>query len=188
MSSWYAGATLPSGREPTSAQTELMNKAWSEASVTAANTYGTVGMFGYERSDADDCPWGDCEDEYYFYMTFVPFEDIRNTAADFRMWFQIGQSTSDWHGVQTTGPYTSDTALEPVSSINSNFASDLNFDNDSDFRGVIGFSTYSVTIWRFVPRWEQDETDGSVDRIEKGRLLTCEYDGAITAVSATVRF
>ena len=107
------------------------------------------------------------------------------------MWFQIGQSTSEWHGVEYTntgGSMTSDTDLEPVSSTNNNFASDLNFDNDSDFRGVIETTTYMATIWKFIPRWEQDETDGSIDRIEKGRLLTCEYDGAITGASTTIRF
>ena len=149
-------------------------------------------MFGYERSDGDSCPWGDCHDEYYFYMQFQPFEDIRATSgAVFRLWFQIGTSTSDWHGVEYTNsspPMTVNTDLQPVSSTNNNFASDLNFDNDSDFRGVIDVTTYLVQIWKFIPRWEQDETDGSIDRIEKGRVLTCEYDGAITGTSTTVRF
>ena len=167
-----------------------MNEAWSAASTTAANTYGTVGMFGYERSDADDCPWGDCQDEYYFYMQFVPYEDIRNTAgAVFRIWFQIGSSTaSDWHGVENTVTLTADADLVSVSATNGNFANNQNFDNDSDFRGVIGFDPYIVTIWRFIPRWEQDLTDNTLTRMEKGTTVVCEYDGAVNGVSTTVRF
>ena len=80
MSSVYSGATLPSGREPTSAQLDLMNESWTQTDVTADGTEGTVGMFGY-RLDGDACPtvWGDCYDEYYFYMNFVPFADITVT-------------------------------------------------------------------------------------------------------------
>ena len=101
------------------------------------------------------------------------------------MWFQIGDSTSDWHGVEyinTTASLTVDTDLSPVSSTNSNFASNQNFDDDSQFRGRIYVENgkYEVIIWRFIPRWEQDTTDdGSIDRIEKGRILQCEYDDAL---------
>ena len=165
---------------------ELMDEAWSYTSVTAANTYAIVGLFGYERSNSDDCPWGSCEDEYYFWMKFVPFENITAVVSSaFRIWFQIGQSTSDWHGVEyvnTGGNLVLDSDLSPVSSTNNNFASNQNEDNDSEFRGKIYVENglYEVVIWRFIPRWEQDTTDGSIDRIEKGRVLTAEYDGAIT--------
>ena len=194
MSTWYTGSTLPAGRAPSSGQIELMNEAFSQSAVTASNTYGTVGMFGYEREKTDDCPWGDCQDEYYFYMKFVPFENIVSTSgAVFRMWFQIGQSTSDWHGVEyinSAPPIATDVTLDPVSATEGNFSSDINFDNDSDFRGILYTQNglYEVVIWRFIPRWEQDETDGSIDRIEKGRVLTCEYDGAISGSSTTQRF
>ena len=122
-----------------------MDESWTQTDVTADGTEGTVGLFGYQltSSDKDACPtvWGDCYDEYYFYMNFVPFDDISTTQdAVFRIWFQIGDSTSDWHGVEyinTTASLTVDTDLTPVSSTNSNFASNQNFDNDSQFRGQI---------------------------------------------------
>jgi len=160
MSTWYYGSTLPSGREPTSGQLEMMNEVFSVTSVTKADTYGTVGMFGYERNSGDDCPWGECEDEYYFYMRFVPFyADLDSSVSIFRIWFQMGNTTSDWHGVElnnTTGTITVDTDMVPVSSTNSNFASNQNFDDDSEFRGrfYIQNGLYQVVIWRFIPRWE----------------------------------
>ena len=91
------------------------------------------------------------------------------------MWFQIGDSTSDWHGVEyinTAASLTVNTDFVPISSTNSNFASNQNPDDDSEFRGQIKVDPiYEVEIWRFIPRWEQDEDDGSIDRIEKGRIL-----------------
>ena len=137
-----------------------MNENWTQDNVTAPNSQGTVGLFGYEREDGDTCPWIDCEDEYYFYMKFVPFAVITGTMnAKFRLWFQIGDSTSDWHGVEiinTTASISVDTDLEPVSSTNSNFASNANFDDDSEFRGKLYVENgkYEVEIWRFIPRWE----------------------------------
>ena len=96
------------------------------------------------------------------------------------MWFQIGGSTSEWHGVY----YTNDgstlpaaTDLLPVSVTNSNFAANTNFDDNSEFRGqLLNSGTYEAVIWRFVPRWEQTEDDESYVRIEKARILQCEYD------------
>lgn len=69
MTTWYTGAALPSGREPSSSQMSDMEEAWTEDNVTAAGTVGTVGMFGYDNSSCD-MQWGNCEDEYYFYMKF----------------------------------------------------------------------------------------------------------------------
>ena len=84
----YALSVLPTGREPGSSQFALMTDTWTQTDVTKPSTTGKVGLFGYEREDGDDCPWIECEDEYYFYMTFVPFDDIRSTSnAVFRMWF-----------------------------------------------------------------------------------------------------
>ena len=115
-------------------------------------------MFGYERGDGDDCPWTECEDEYYFYMRFQPYADITAASGEvFRIWFQIGGSTSDWHGVEYTsdGAMGTATDLEPVSSTNSNFASNQSFDNDSEFRGqLLNDGTYEAIIWRYIPRWE----------------------------------
>ena len=124
----YTAATLPSGRDPSGSQIDSMNNNWTQDSVTKTGTEGIVGMFGYERGDGDDCPWDECEDEYYFYMRFEPLTSISDQAGYvFRMWFQIGGTTSDWHGVQytNTGGSTlgATTDLEPVSVLNSNFAS-----------------------------------------------------------------
>ena len=188
MSNYYTAATLPSGRDPTASQLADMNTNWQATKVTKASVPGTVGMFGYEVSDADTCPWGEdgseiCSyDEYYFYMKFVPYDDITATAdAVFRILFQIGNDLSDWSGVEyinTSASLTLDTDLTPVSVSNQNIASRLYYDDDSYFRGKIFVENgkYEVVIWRYIPRWEQDETDGSIDRIEKGRLLKGQYD------------
>jgi len=125
-------------------------------------------------------------------MQFEPTVDITATNdAWFRMWFQIGGSTSDWHGVEYNVPsagITTTVDLQPVSSTNNNFASNNNFDDDSEFRGQLTLNPYTATIWRYIPRWEQDETDGSIDRIEKGRVLQCEYDDALQHTSSSTAF
>ena len=95
----YTASTLPSGRDPSNSQLDSMNTSWTQDNVTKTGTTGTVGMFGYENGDCNDTPWDECEDEYYFYMKFEPYAEISGTAFTFRMWFQIGGSTSEWHGV-----------------------------------------------------------------------------------------
>ena len=122
MSNYYTAATLPPGRDPTASQIADMNTNWTATKVTAASSTGTVGMFGYELGDNDTCPWGGdpCYDEYYFYMKFVPYEDIRGTTdAVFRILFQIGnENNSDWSGVEYINPSASmtlDVDLVPVS-------------------------------------------------------------------------
>ena len=72
----YTASTLPSGREPSNSQLDSMNTSWTQDNVTKTGTTGTVGMFGYENGDCNDTPWDECEDEYYFYMTFEPFTEI----------------------------------------------------------------------------------------------------------------
>ena len=54
----YKASTLPSGREPSSSQLDLMDESWVQTDVTKTDTEGTVGMFGYENDDNNDCPWG----------------------------------------------------------------------------------------------------------------------------------
>ena len=173
--------TLPSGRDPTASQLALMSNNWTATGVTKTNTDATVGMFGYELVDGDTCPWGTeddgvtCYDEYYFYMKFVPMYDILSTQdAVFRILFQVGNDFSDWAGVEvinSASPITIDTDMSPVSYSNQNIATRIDKDDDSYFRGKLFVSPYEVIIWRYIPRYEQDETDGSIDRIEKGRLL-----------------
>ena len=56
----------------------------------------------------------------------------------FRIWFQIGSTTSDWHGVEyinSSPPITGTVDFSPVSSTNTVFTTNTNFDNDSEFRG-----------------------------------------------------
>ena len=66
-------------------------------------------MFGYEIGDADTCVWGadgeTCYDEYYFYMKFIPIEDVSASQGRiFRVLFQMGESNSEWHGVEFINP------------------------------------------------------------------------------------
>ena len=48
--------------------------------------------------------------------------------------------------------------------------------------------SYEVEIWRFIPRWEQDEDDGSIDRLEPGRILQMEYDDFNDPVNTSYTF
>ena len=46
---------------------------------------------------------------------------------------------------------------------------------------MLNSGTYEAIIWRYVPRWEQTDPDDDTEpyiRIEKGRVLQCEYDKA----------
>ena len=109
MENAYLLSTLPEGRTPTADQIAEMNTSWTATGITKTSTIGTVGMFGYEISDADTCYWGEdngvCYDEYYFYMKFVPIEDVSASQGRiFRVLFQMGESTAEWHGVEYINP------------------------------------------------------------------------------------
>ena len=181
----YSGATPP--HMPTTTQLGYMDQAWTQRLVTAANTQGTVGMYGHHHIEGETCPWGECIDAYYFYLKFIPYTDIRNTQnAVFRMWFQMGNEESNWDGVQfvKTGvsPMTTDEDLNPVSATNSEFLSNSWYSTNSQFRGrLYAVNTYEVEIWRWIPDWETTIGDGSYTRIEEGRRLRCSYDPAVIA-------
>ena len=91
-------------------------------------------------------------------MRFQPYTDITEDAGyEFRIWFQIGDSDSDWHGLEYTsdGAMGTATDLEPVSSTNVDFASNSNFGTDSDFRGqLLNDDIYEAIIWRYLPSSE----------------------------------
>ena len=89
MSTWYYGASLPSGREPSNAQLDKMKDDWEEDGVTKSGTVGVVGMFGHSFGGGDSEVWGESYDEYYFYMKFTPYDVEWATTVDakFRMWF-----------------------------------------------------------------------------------------------------
>ena len=74
---------------PTSDQLTLMDKEWSQTSVTEAN--GTIGMYGQDNA-------------YYFYHYFQPENDDEwwdGTVLEknFRVIYQMGDTLSDWTGV-----------------------------------------------------------------------------------------
>ena len=79
---------------PTADQITLMNSVWSQDKVVSTTSTGQVGMFG----SAD--PSGGVN-RYFLYMTFIPATNIATTSSAgwFRLWCQIGNTASDWHGV-----------------------------------------------------------------------------------------
>ena len=188
---------------PTSDQTVLMDKEWSQTSVTEVD--GIIGMYGQDNA-------------YYFYHEFQPENDDEwwdgsVLEKNFRVIYQMGDTLSDWTGVtlnvSSTDTYSTDNAVQKVqldkismtNSIktggNSNILSDSR--DNSTFDGYIHWyygddgttaappTKCTVYIQRLIEREEQTETDGSVVRIETGRSLKGAYyqkDG--TAISFTV--
>ena len=71
----------------------------------------------------------DDEDDYYFfYMRFKPATSYYESGDSFQMWFQIGDTSSDWQGVSLpvlTANITSGETqiLSKVSASNTDFAS-----------------------------------------------------------------
>ena len=134
------------------------------------------------------------DDKYFFYMKFTPYSNVSATAGWFRMWFQIGNTSSPWHGVYYQNvagtALTDDVQLNEVSATNTVFTSNQSeeFDDDSSFQGVMDRDGV-VTIWHEVLKREQTTDDQSIIRIEKKRELLCKYDkdgDPATAESFTV--
>ena len=75
-------------------------------------------MFGTDNED----------DYYFFYMRFKPATSYYKSGDSFQMWFQIGDTSSDWQGVSCP-VLTADIAsgstytLSKVSASNTDFAS-----------------------------------------------------------------
>ena len=77
---------------PTVDQMALMDQLFEPTSITASDTKGTIGMYGEN-------------DKYYFYMAFTADEDdewwtSQVVSKNFRVIFQMGNTLSDWTGVQ----------------------------------------------------------------------------------------
>ena len=75
---------------------------------------------------------------YFFFMQF----NISYYSSGFKVWFQIGDSNSDWQGVSWGGATSSVPgvfALDGLHATNTDFSSSTsnNYDNDSWFFGQI---------------------------------------------------
>ena len=91
MTASVFSSTIPI--EPTADQLSLMKVAWTENSITAASTTGTIGLFGSKINS---------DDRYFFYLKFTPNVNIAtsSTTGKFRLWFEMGaKGKSEWHGV-----------------------------------------------------------------------------------------
>ena len=77
---------------PTADQVAMMLTTFEESEITESP--GTIGMFGQDN-------------DYYFYMTFEAYQSDQWWSASvqvktFRLLFQMGDSLSDWTGIQKT--------------------------------------------------------------------------------------
>ena len=149
---------------PDAAQQALMLTTWTATGVTTDNTVGKVGMFG-------------TNDAYYFYMKFNAnssdaWWDAAVANKTFRMMFQMGNTLSDWTGVEkiiTVPGYTSFPTIVPLDKIsvtNTVYTSGVTEINakkrdNSTFLGCIELSgtgttgsSSDVTILRLIEREE----------------------------------
>ena len=92
-----------------------MTILWTENSITALGTTGTIGMFGATVGT---------EDEYFFYMKFTPFVNIAKTSTTdtFRIWFEMGEKgKSNWEGLYFTktvaAPFTPGVGDQDLSTV-----------------------------------------------------------------------
>ena len=132
--------------EPTTAQKDLMNKAWSQTNINQTNTPGTIGMYG-------------TAEKYYFYMTFTAnssdlWHDGATQAKKFRILFQMGGQQSDWTGlwkeIKTAQAGGTKLALDKISvtnSVKTQGASQIDSQSrdNSSFAGYLEFVTSSGT-------------------------------------------
>ena len=171
--------------EPTAVQKELMKPAdgtneWVQADVTATGTTGIVGMYGEEDPTGVDPP----PPRYFFLMELQPKEDITAVGAKkFQMWFQVGNSKSDWQGVlygpvnsagtTTNGSaVTSNVSLLSARVTNANKAIEAQWKyEDTTFSATLLGASKVVQIWHQVSMYEQTTDDQSIIRIETGRTL-----------------
>ena len=64
----------------------MANTSWFQENVVKTNTVGIFGMYGTDLV-------------YYFYMKFSPAQDILLSGTSFYLWFQMGDTESDWEGI-----------------------------------------------------------------------------------------
>ena len=169
---------LPS--TPETKQLALMDDNATYDSIIDASTPGTVGMFGAKKVD------GDQYRKYYFWFTFKPADNFcaLTTPATFRLLFQMGNGSSDWEGVRWYNDGTGDptTGFSGVYSLQQSSLSNSNTSNpsgnerdNSTFEGYYDCDNNEVTIIRETERDEQTNTDETVIRIEKARVLDAIY-------------
>lgn len=179
---------------PNTDQLALMNTQWKQTLVTDTNSAGTIGMFGQSE-------------KYYFYMKFTANSDDKWYQANlknktFMLIFQMGDTQSEWTGVQLalTADLSTDTttAMNPLSvthDVKTQGASLIETDgrNNSDFEGIFDFTASNnrveIELIRETLKTEQTNDDGSVVRIEAGRSLSGTYfdqDGSPTSFEITL--
>ena len=155
-----------------------MDENYSAGSVISDSQTATVGMFGMDAEVGfnDDYP------SYFFYMKFQPADDFcaTTTARTFRMLFQMGNGSSNWTGVRWANDQTASSpgiyALNQSSLQNDKLSSVNESEKDnSTFYGEIDCGNNEITILRLIERDEQTNTDESIIRIEKGRVLSGKY-------------
>lgn len=106
-----------------------MDETFVQDNMTKASTNGVLGMYG-------------TDDVYYFWLNFIPAQDIISTSTYFYFWVQMGDASSDWEGVtysNTASTMSASVDCEPLSATNSVYASadSSNYDDDSSFNGIV---------------------------------------------------
>ncbi len=104
--------------------------------ITKSGSTMNIGMFGQD-------------DYYFFYCRFKPTTDYLYDGDTFAVWFQMGDTDSDWEGVSweatadvTAGDYE---PLTGVSASNTDFVDEAtdNYGTDTMFWGQINYSDSS---------------------------------------------
>ena len=173
---------------PSEAARELMKQNWEQTSVTSDN--GTIGMFG-------------TNEKYYFFMKYEAesselWYQGSTQEKDYILLFQMGDTQSEWTGVQynidsdlsTTAGYE----LSPLSVTNdvkTRGRDQILTDgrNNSDFSGYFNFdsndNSIEIQVIRETLKDEQTTDDNSIIRIERGRSLSGTH---FTASGTAVNF
>ena len=117
------------------------NDKWTQAVIVKSATNGIMGMYGEDVSTTS---------RYFFYTKFQLTVDICPSGDQkMRFWCQIGDSTSDWHGVEyevdlSHGVTTTNEALNSLRATNNIFIAKnensynyaYNGDLDCTFKGT----------------------------------------------------
>ena len=116
--------------------------------MSKTSTSGVIGLYGTDSV-------------YYFWLNFIPAQDILSESTFFYLWFQMGDSSSNWDGVQHSnaeGAMTESIDCLPVSATNSVFISseDSKYDDDSTFNGIVLYdaSNPQIQVWRIIEKYE----------------------------------
>ena len=156
------------------------NDYWTAAGISDDIYRGYIGFYGHENELLG-------QQNYYFIHTFVTVDGVLTSEdVDISVLYQMGDENSDWQGVHiqgTTGGYTQNQQMLPISLSNAGWTSPEPTGTDSSFNGIYDYIDGRLYIWR--ETLDAEETDvqgGTLTRFTRGRVLKGKFQGSSLSI------